>query len=321
MWALHYASGPTMSALDSLPPDQRAVLQLVLKQGKTYGELAALLGIDAAAVRARASAALRTLGPEGAAISDDRLGELTDHLLGQQGAAEREATRELLAASAASRAWARVVASELRPLAPADRPLPEIPAEGAEAPREQPAPAPPRRAAGAAAGARSSSRLGGALLLAGLGILVAVLIVLLVRGGGDSGEGAKTTTQASTTATTATPTVAAQVNLRSPVAGSKAVGVAQILVQGSQRAVAVVAQGMQPSSSRSAYRVWLYNSQTDNQPLGFAPPVRKDGRLSGLATLPEGAGRFRELIVTRETSSDPPQPGTIVLRGKLQLGG
>ncbi len=40
-----------MPALDALPPDQRAVLSLLLGQGKTYDELAGLLGLDADAVR------------------------------------------------------------------------------------------------------------------------------------------------------------------------------------------------------------------------------------------------------------------------------
>ena len=37
-----------MSALDNLPPDQRAVLQMVLQRGRSYDEIAALLSIDRA---------------------------------------------------------------------------------------------------------------------------------------------------------------------------------------------------------------------------------------------------------------------------------
>jgi len=46
-----------MASLDDLPADQRAVLQLVLQRGRTYDEIARLLSIDRAAVRARALAA------------------------------------------------------------------------------------------------------------------------------------------------------------------------------------------------------------------------------------------------------------------------
>ena len=47
-----------MARLDQLPPDQRAVLQLLLKQGKCYGESADVLKIERSAVKAE-------LDPEG----------------------------------------------------------------------------------------------------------------------------------------------------------------------------------------------------------------------------------------------------------------
>ena len=51
-----------MTDLDSLPPDQRAVLSLVLDRGKSYGEVAEMLGIPESAVRDRAHRALDALG-------------------------------------------------------------------------------------------------------------------------------------------------------------------------------------------------------------------------------------------------------------------
>lgn len=50
-----------MTELDRLPPDQRAVLSLVLERGKSYGEVAAMLAIPESAVRDRAHAALDAL--------------------------------------------------------------------------------------------------------------------------------------------------------------------------------------------------------------------------------------------------------------------
>jgi hypothetical protein len=50
-----------MTELDRLPPDQRAVLSLVLDRGKSYGEVAELLAIPQSAVRDRAHAALDAL--------------------------------------------------------------------------------------------------------------------------------------------------------------------------------------------------------------------------------------------------------------------
>src|SRR4051795_2492695 len=120
-----------MSGIDDLAPDQRAVLQLLLKQGKAYVELASLLRISPEAVRDRAVSALDALGPRnGAPLAPERRSEVADYLLGQQSASQRQDTREFLEGSAAGRAWARVVAGELRPLA--GDALPEIPSERAE---------------------------------------------------------------------------------------------------------------------------------------------------------------------------------------------
>src|SRR3954453_12396680 len=120
-----------MSRLDDLPADKRAVLQLLLKQGKSYDDLAGLLRIEPDAVRGRAHDALDRLGPaNGADIEEAEQDEIADYLLGQQTASERASTRELLETSAAGRAWARIVSGELQPLG--GDALPEIPAERAE---------------------------------------------------------------------------------------------------------------------------------------------------------------------------------------------
>ena len=50
-----------MTELDRLPPDQRAVLSLVLDRGKSYAEVATMLAIPEATVRDRAHAALDAL--------------------------------------------------------------------------------------------------------------------------------------------------------------------------------------------------------------------------------------------------------------------
>ena len=54
---VHYA--PRSMSLDVLAPDQRAVVQLVLQQDRSYEELAGLLGIAPEAVRDRARRVLR----------------------------------------------------------------------------------------------------------------------------------------------------------------------------------------------------------------------------------------------------------------------
>jgi hypothetical protein len=71
-----------MASLDSLPPDQRAVLQMVLQRGRNYDEIAGMLSIDRAAVRERALSALDALGP-GTRVPAERRALITDYLLGQ----------------------------------------------------------------------------------------------------------------------------------------------------------------------------------------------------------------------------------------------
>ncbi|MTD43299.1 hypothetical protein GKE82_02985 [Conexibacter sp. W3-3-2] len=303
-----------MARVDDLPADQKAVIQLLLKQGKTYDELAALLRLDGAGVRDRALDALDSLGPDDTGdLESERQDDISDFLLGQQTASQRAATREFLETSAAGRAWARVVAAELRPIG--GDALPDIPAGGREVDEAFDA----LEARKVARQERAkSSRLGGLLVLIGVGVAIAVGGVLLIGGGDDESDDTPTTTQAASTGPTGSPSVDAQINLTAAVQGSKALGVAQVLSQDGQRALAVTAQDLQPSSR---YVVWLYNSPSDAQFLGFAPPVGDDGRLSGLAPVPTEATKFRQLVITKEKVDRPSKPGTIVLRGQLDLGG
>jgi Sigma-70, region 4 len=113
-----------MASLENLPADQRAVLQLVLQRGRTYDEIARLLSIDRAAVRARALAAFDALGPQ-TRVGPERRALITDYLLGQLPRRVTETTRDRLAESASERAWARVLSAELAPIA--SGPLPDIP--------------------------------------------------------------------------------------------------------------------------------------------------------------------------------------------------
>jgi hypothetical protein len=311
-----------MSPVDTLDATQRAVLQLVLKQGKGYDEIADLLGIEVSAVRGRAHAALDALGPSTAGLTAGRRADIADYLLGQQSTEDRDATHEHLAGSPAARAWARSVAGEVRPLA--RNGLPEIPgssparASTREARRDEPDGGEPLRAAPA----RRSSRTGGILLLAGLVAIIAVVVILIVSGGDDSGTTKKSSsdtrpaTQPSQTGPQPTPV--AQINLKA-ADGSNAVGIAQVLAQGNQRLLAVLGQRLPPSTQSAAYAVWLYTSAAKAKLLGFVdPPVGKSGKFQNVINLPTNAAQYRELVVTRE-KGNAKQPGEIVLRGQLQL--
>ncbi len=340
-----------MASLESLPPDQRAVLQLVLQRGRTYDQIAELLSIDRAAVRQRALAAFDELGPQTGVPSEQRA-LITDYLLDQLPSSVSETTRDRLADSPPERAWARVVASELAPLA--SQPLPEIPVErsGREATpaaapsapaqrpepassgEPRPAPSPRRRReepGGASPGDRRSSRTGGAILL-GLAALAAVVVaIILITSGGSSNKNTNTTaanaTTAATTATgttatgttaTGTPQIVGQINLTPPLTSSKAKGAAFVLKRGTTTAIVVQGQSVTPNTKHDAYAVWLYNSPTDSHRLGFVTPgVGSNGKLSTAGALPANAGHFKQLLVTRETSQNPARPGTIILQGTL----
>jgi hypothetical protein len=337
-----------MASLDGLSPDQRAVLDLVLRRGRSYDDIARLLAIDRAAVRARALAAFDAIGPETGITAESRA-LITDYLLGQLPERVADQTRERLAQSPYDRAWARVVASELEQLA--EQPLPEIPdgARGRAAAPEQGAPVlagtTERRRRESGPGPtrrrprlsdRPSSRLGGAIMLiVGALIVVAVVIVLLVVLSGGSGTKTPPTTAASSTSartsnagTTSTGTTGtstnqaqfvAQTNLNPPSGSSSAAkGVAIVVKDGSAYGLIIEAQHVAPNN-HNAYAAWLYNSPSDSVRLGFvSPAVGKTGTLRVGTGLPTNAGHYKQLILTVETQSAPKTPGTILLEGALK---
>jgi hypothetical protein len=117
-------NGWSMSALEPLAPDQRAVLSLVLQQGRSYEEIASLLGMPVDAVRARAQAGLAALARDNG-LPPAVTGPVADYLLRQQPESDAEATRGLLAESEPARAWAADVVARLESVAPGG--LAEIP--------------------------------------------------------------------------------------------------------------------------------------------------------------------------------------------------
>ena len=305
-----------MPGFDDLAPDQKAVLQLLLKQGKSYDDIAGLLRLDRANVRERALDALDALGTDvpatTEALSVERQDEIADHLLLQQTASERATTRDFLEGSARGRAWARGVAAELRPIG--GDALPDVPAEPAEvaeafgaldertAAREQQA---------------QSSRLGGILILLAIGAVIGLGLLLLLRGDGDDAPTATTPgVPAATTGATAAGAGALpeqQINFRPPAdAGSKALGFGIITKGG----LALQAEGL-PASD--LYKVWLYNSREDALPLGFAFFDRTTKRLAGAVDqLPAEATRYDTIVVSLEKSKDTATVGRIVLQGPIK---
>jgi len=143
-----------MSPLDALAPDQRAVVALVLQQGRSYEDIADMLGLPVAGVRARAHAGLRSLAPDNA-LPDEITAPIADYLLGRQSPADAAATRGLLAESAPLRAWAQAVARSLEADVPGG--LPDVPERPGEA-----APTEPAAPAGGVADTRAADEIPGA---------------------------------------------------------------------------------------------------------------------------------------------------------------
>ena len=275
-----------MPRLDDLPPDLRATLSLLVDRGKSYAQVAQLLGIPESAVRDRAHAAL-------------------DALAGAPGDTLPAAADPAAAASSS--------------------PHGSAPGGGHTA----------RRAGSGASGATAGlpvSRRGGALLLAGIVVVVIVVVVLLTSGGGSSSSTTGTSASAPTSthgqtssAATSTksssskaPAVTNQLTLTSPDSSSKSVGIVEILAEGTQRAFYMAAEHLPPSQGFS-YVIWLYNSPSSAEAISKAPTVGSNGRMQGGALLPSNAGDYHQMLLTRETSNSPTQPGPIVLSGAFSL--
>lgn len=348
-----------MASLESIPPDQRALLQLVLAQDRGYDEIAKLLSIDRVGVRERALEAFDALGPRTPVAAQQRA-LVTDYLLGQLPSRVSEEVHARLAESADERGWARAVAAELAPMA--SRPLPEIPPgpsgaesepgladepdfasagepepgareserdrapepESAVAQSEQPAPAATSRSGPGApkpAGAAPSARSGGCILLA-LGALIVVVVVVVAvatSGSGTKHTPSKAARPASTSTAPARAPVLGRIALVPFARGSKALGAAIVLRQAGNDVIVLEAQGLAPTRN-FLYAVWLYSSGSENEFVGFVHErVGADGKLSTRGTLPANVARYRQLLVTVETQAQPHGPGSVVLHGALKL--
>jgi hypothetical protein len=310
-----------MSRIDDLPADRRAVLQLLLRQGKSYDDLASLLRIEPATVRERARDALDRLGPSGGADLDaDDQDEIADYLLGQQSASARAQTRSFLEGSPEGRGWARVVSGELRAGGMASDTLPDIPAEGTEVDEAFGALAARREARGRQ---EKSSRLGGAILLVAA-LVVAALVVVLLSGGddkkSDKGTVAGGTTAAATSTATTPPsiTVLGQVNLKAP--SGKPIAVAQLVRQGTQTAMVFAGQDIARLDKKTVYALWLTKQGAAPVRLGFIDQtVPKNGKLNFSGALPDGVDptKYDTMLMTRETTADPKSPGPTALSGAV----
>lgn len=303
-----WASLLPLPGFDDLTADQRAVLQLVLLRGQTYSQIAAVLRTDADTIRARAAGAVADLTgadrPE--ELSGQELELLSDHVLGQ---AAPGAADHLLDRSSAARAWQRSArealsaAGLLSGAQPSSPPPTAVPGDAAEPASDDSVPA---------------SRTGGAILL-GLVAAGLVLVVLLVAGVFDGGSPKQPATAAKqATGPTDGVRIFQQVNMRPPSGASSPKAVALFAEQGGDRAMQIVGQGLAPSSF---YALWTQTGDRWRR-LGFAPPVRPDGKAKGQLTieapLTDAVLAADRLVISREREKDPASPNQVVLSGPIK---
>jgi hypothetical protein len=267
-----------------LSADQQAMLQLLLERGQSYADLASLLGVEEAEVRARARATLTEL----AGTDPDRHVGLTDYLLGQADPIGRADAVRHLKDNPDDLELATEITQKIRLIAPAAE-LPRLPGEER---RPRPHRAPPlsrlpipdrlrrkrppdeapegsRGGEAAAPGAprttlsrRQTQRLVG--FGSGAVLIVAVILGAVgAFGGGDGGEGTPTTT-------TNNPGEAelTRVTLR-PQSGAGASGTVIFgLASGaSQPYVDVALDGLAPPPQKQAYVIWLLLTADQGYPL------------------------------------------------------
>ena len=294
-----------MATLDQLPAEQRAIVELVLQQGKTYDELAEMLGMPVARVRELARGSLIELAPVSVrAVEDDWRGQLADYVLGQQSGPEAAATKGHLRRSEAARSWTRSLLDSLEGLYP-NGSMPAIP-EG-ERGRRAAAAKPPGLAAPADADVKRRRLLAAAGALGAL-ILLAVLVwpVGVLTGGDEDPEPAADQAAAGNESQNSSQT-----------ATGAAAGIAIVVEENAKKQLLVQAARLDPSKEREAYEVWLYNSQGDAKTLG-GQVTDQQGNYQAVGPLPADFENYRFIDISREPlDQQRGHSGASVLRGRM----
>jgi Sigma-70, region 4 len=307
-----------MATFDQLSDEQRAIVELVLQQGKSYDELSDLLRMPERRVRELARDALVDLAPISArGVEEDWRGQLADYVLGQQAGPEVTATRGHLRRSEAARSWTRSLLDSLEQLYP-NGDLPAIP-EGERA-RERGS---QRRLGAARTGDAAGATVGEAIkrrrIMAAAGAIALLAIGILVwpggvLTGGDDGEGGAASGSKGSGSQAAGGQAAT-------IPGQRQ-GQAIIAEQGGKTQIIVTATGLEPSTPRTAYQVWLYNSQQDRKSLG-ATVTDQQGSLQSGTQLPADYRKYSFIDVTsvsvQGSNRQSFQTGSSVLRGLLEL--
>lgn len=314
-----------MASPSELPPDQLAVLRLLLTQGSSYSAIASSLHIQEREVQSRAVAALDSLAATEAPEAAER-DATADYLLGQQDEAQEERTRAVLAGSPAALAWARSLKAPLEEISGTS--APRLPEPGSPAARlsedddgvSAPPPSPDAAAAPAAA---APPRRAGRLLLAGLGAVALIAVGLLV-GRATAPDSAPTPapgTNAAQRDNNAAPVAAARLRPPPGAPAPKALGIAQFARQQGQTILGVAAQDMPKTPKGSGYGVWMSGGSGDPLWLGYFSAVNNRGQVGAQAVVPVSPSAYKTLLITLESTRTPKSPGKTYLSGAITTAG
>jgi len=124
-----------MATFDQLPADQRAIIELLLKRGRSYDALSDMLDMPESRVRELARDALTELAPRSAGrVDPDWRDQVADYALGQQSGPESTATQGHLKRSEPARAWLLSITDSLDHLY-TDTTRPDLPDDDGDRPR------------------------------------------------------------------------------------------------------------------------------------------------------------------------------------------
>jgi Anti-sigma-K factor rskA/Sigma-70, region 4 len=313
-----------MATFEQLSPEQRAIVELVLRQGKTYGELSEMLNLPEGRVRELARDALVELAPVSVrGVEEDWRGQLADYVLGQQSGPEATATKGHLRRSEGARSWARSLLDSLEQLYE-NGSVPQIPdgergrRAAAAAPRAPREPREPRSAMGGRLAPTADRRW----LMAGAAALIVILLAVVIwpvgaLTGGDDDD--KSTAASSDSGSGGTQTTGGQ-STTGQQSGQPA-GIAIVVQRNGKKQLLVQAARLTPSGQSQGYYVWLYNSPSDAKSLG-GQVTDQNGNYQAIGPLPADYKNYRFIDISRQQvtgNADVKHSGESVLRGKMPV--
>ncbi|MET0614701.1 MAG: anti-sigma factor [Thermoleophilaceae bacterium] len=310
-----------MATFEQLSPEQRAIVELVLRQGKTYGELSDMLDLPEGRVRELARDALVELAPVSVrGVEEDWRGQLADYVLGQQSGPEATATKGHLRRSEAARSWARSLLDSLEQFY-ANGSVPAIP-EGERGRRAAAGPREPRQPREANGTGLSLSPLQAdrRWLMAGAAALIVILLAVVIWpvGALTGGDDNKSNSSASSSAATQTTGGQSTTGQAGQTSGAPA-GIAIVVERNGKKQLLVQAARLTPSGQSQGYYVWLYNSPTDAKSLG-GQVTDQNGNYQAIGPLPADYKNFKYIDISRQQvagSATVKHSGNSVLRGKM----